>query len=363
MVTATPKPAPAEMTGLMSRPWFSELTRERWRRFTRMRRAYFSLMILATAFILSLFSEFISNDKPLYLRFEGKSFFPIVKFYPASAFGLGFGTAPDYHALREDPSFKQKGGFMIMPLIPWGPYRAHLELAGNPPHAPSRIHWLGTDTSGRDVLSRLLYGFRIGMGFALCLAAVAALLGILIGGVQGLAGGWLDITAQRIIEIWSALPFLYVVILLGSIYGRSFALLLGITAAFEWIGLSYYMRGEFLRLKSAVYVRAARASGLSWWHIFRKEILPNALTPAITVLPFMLVGGISALTALDFLGFGLQPPTPSWGELLHQALENLHAPWLAITTVLALFITLLLATFVGEGVREAFDPKAGHRVE
>jgi microcin C transport system permease protein len=345
------------------KPLFSDLTLERWRRFRRMKRAWYSLLALGISFLLSLGSEFISNDKPLFLRYNGESYFPLLKFYPASQFGMNFGTAPDYHVLRDNDGFKAKGGSMVMPVIPWGPYRAHLELAGNPPHAPSGQHWLGTDNTGRDVLSRLLYGYRIGMGFALLLACTSALLGILIGGLQGLAGGKIDIATQRFIEIWSSLPFLYVVILLGSIYGRSFALLLGITAAFEWIGLSYYMRGEFLRLKSAVYVRAARAAGLGWWRIFLHEILPNAMTPAITLLPFMLVGGISALTALDFLGFGLQPPTPSWGELVHQALENLHAPWLAVTSILALFVTLLLATFVGEGIREAFDPKSGFRVE
>jgi len=354
----TIQPGPA-----VRRPWVSDLTRQRWGRFRRMKRAWWSLLVLAVSFILSLGSEFISNDKPLALRYQGRTYFPILRFHPASEFGQGFGTAPDYIALRQEPAFREAGGRMIMPPIPWGPYRAHLELAGNPPHAPSRQHWLGTDNTGRDVLSRLLYGYRIGMGFALLLAGVSAGLGILIGGIQGLLGGKVDIIAQRFIEIWSALPFLYVVILLGSIYGRHFALLLGITAAFEWIGLSYYMRGEFLRLKTATYVLAARAAGQSTWRIFSHEILPNALTPAITLLPFLLVGGISALTALDFLGFGLQPPTPSWGELLRQALENLHAPWLAVTTVSALFITLLLATLVGEGIREAFDPRSGHRVE
>jgi microcin C transport system permease protein len=344
-------------------PWFSELTRERWSRFRRMRRAWYSLILLTASFVLSLGSEFISNDKPLLLRYQGHTYFPILRFHPASQFGQSFGTAPDYIALRQDAVFRSQGGFMLMPPIPWGPYRAHLDLAGNPPHAPSAQHWLGTDNTARDVLSRLLYGYRIGMGFALLLAVISATLGILIGGIQGLAGGKVDITWQRLIEIWSSLPFLYVVILLGSIYGRSFVLLLGITAAFEWIGLSYYMRGEFLRLKGAVYVMAARASGLPAWRIFIHEILPNALTPAITLLPFLLIGGISSLTALDFLGFGLQPPTPSWGELIHQALENLHAPWLAVTTISALFITLLLATFIGEGMREAFDPRSGHRVE
>ena len=201
------------------------------------------------------------------------------------------------------------------------------------------------------------------MTFALIISFLSALFGILIGGLQGYLGGVTDLLGQRFIEIWSALPFLYVVILLGAIYGRSFALLVFIVAIFEWIALSYYLRGEFYRLKNLAYVRAARALGLSETRIFFRHVLPNALNPVWTVLPFSLIAGISTLTSLDFLGFGLQPPAPSWGELLRQGLENLHAPWLAVTATLALFITLMLATFIGEGVREAFDPKADARVE
>jgi microcin C transport system permease protein len=342
---------------------FSELTKERLRKFRRIRRAYYSLLILGTAFFLSLFSEFIANDKPLFLKYQGQIFFPVVKFYPGTAFGGPYATEPDYLKLRDDAEFKSAGGKMLLPLIGYGPLRANLELAGNPPHAPSREHWLGTDTTARDVLARLIYGFRICMLFGLCLAFSAAILGILIGGIQGYLGGKVDILGQRLIEIWSALPFLYVVILLGSIYGSSFGMLLFVMALFEWIGLSYYMRGEFFRLKGMNYVKAARALGLGPIRIFLNQILPNALIPLITLLPFTVVGGITALTALDFLGFGLPPPMPSWGELLSQGLQNLQAPWIAITTVLALFTTLLLATFIGEGIREAFDPKSFSRLE
>jgi microcin C transport system permease protein len=342
---------------------FSELTRERLHKFRRIRRAWYSFLILGGAFFLSLFSEFIANDKPLYLRYHGRSFFPIVKFYPGTAFGGPYATEPDYLKLRDDPGFREAGGSMILPIIPYGPLRANLDLEGNPPHAPSRQHWLGTDNTARDVLARLIYGFRICMLFGLCLALSDAVLGILIGGIQGYLGGKVDITVQRLIEIWSALPFLYVVILLGSIYGSGFGMLLFVMALFEWIGLSYYMRGEFYRLKGLNYVKAARALGLGPFRIFFSQILPNALTPVITILPFTVVSGISALTALDFLGFGLPPPMPSWGELLTQGLQNLQAPWIAVSTVLALFITLLLATFVGEGVRDAFDPKSFSRLE
>jgi microcin C transport system permease protein len=347
----------------MKRRWISDLTRDRLKRFRKTRRSWYSLLILGTAFILSLGSEFIANDKPLFLRYKGDSYFPVVKFYPASGFGGQYGTEPDYLKLRQDSAFQAAGGSMIFPLIPNGPLRTNLELEGNPPHAPSRQHWLGTDNSARDVLARLIYGFRICMAFALLLALADAVLGIVIGGLQGYLAGKVDITMQRLIEVWSALPFLYVVILLGSIYGRTFGILLFITAMFTWVGLSYYMRGEFLKLKNMTYVKAARALGYGPVRIFFRQILPNALTPVITLIPFTVVAGISALTALDFLGFGLMPPTPSWGEILKQGLENIDKPWLAISSVTALFITLLLATFIGEGVREAFDPRSGHHIE
>src|SRR4051812_46002018 len=341
----------------------SDLTRERLRRFRGIRRAWWSFLILTGAFILSLFSEFLANDKPLLLRYQGETYLPALRFYPESRFGLPHATEPDYLALKENPSFKVAGGWMMFPPVPSDPYRAHLELAGNPPHPPSRAHWLGTDNTARDVLARLLYGFRLCMAFALVISLLAAVLGILIGGLQGYLGGFTDLLGQRFIEIWSALPFLYVVILLGAIYGRNFALLVFVVSIFEWIGLSYYLRGEFYRLKNLAYVKAARALGIPEWRIFLRHVLPNALTPVVTVLPFTLIAGISTLTSLDFLGFGLQPPAPSWGELLRQGLENLHAPWLAVAATLALFITLMLATFIGEGVREAFDPKSDARVE
>jgi microcin C transport system permease protein len=341
---------------------FSDLTRARFRRFRAMRRAWWSLLVLTTAFVLSLGSELISNDRPLLVGYQGKIHVPVFKFYPGTAFGLTQGTATDYHSLEQDAGFKEVGGWMVYPPVKWGPYRNHLELEGNPPHKPSLTHWLGTDNTGRDVFSRLLYGFRLCMAFALLISVLAAVLGILIGGLQGWLGGKTDMLGQRFIEIWSALPFLYVVILLGALYGRSFTLLVCIVSIFSWIGLSYYMRAEFFRLRNLNYVKSARALGIPAWRIFLRHVLPNALTPVVTVLPFLLVSGISALTSLDFLGFGLQPPTPSWGELLSQGLANLHAPWLAIAATGALFITLLLATFVGEGLREAFDPKADGRV-
>jgi len=341
---------------------FSDLTKDRLNRFKKIRRAYFSLWILGVAFCLSLFSEFIANDKPIYMRYNGTSYFPVLCFYSERTFGGQYGTEADYLKLKNDKDFL-KTGLMIFPIIPHSPLHSYLDLPGNPPHPPSWLHLLGTDSMARDVLARLIYGFRICMAFSLCLMILGAITGIIIGGVQGYLGGKFDITVQRLIEIWSSLPFLYVVILVGSIYGSNFILLLIVMAIFQWIGLSYYMRGEFYKLKNMTYVKAARALGIGPLSIFFRQMLPNALTPVITIMPFSLIGGITSLTALDFLGFGLPPPTPSWGELLSQGLNYLYAPWIAIATVAALFITLLLATFIGEGVREAFDPKSEYHIE
>ena len=338
---------------------FSDITKERFRAFRRIRRAYVSLWVLGVSFGLSLVCNLWVNDRPLILIHRGRLFVPIARFYPDQAFGGKYGTEADYVKLRADPAFQASEGFMVMPPIPRDPLRHYLGREGSPPYAISKAHWLGTDSGGRDVLARLIYGFRISMLFALLLTLVTAIFGIVIGGVQGYLGGHWDVAIQRVIEIWSALPFLYVVILMGSIFGRNFAVLLGAMSVFSWIGLSYYMRGEFYKIKSLNYVRVARALGLGPVRIFFRHILPNSLTPAITILPFTLIGGIGSLTALDFLGFGLQPPTPSWGELMKQGLDNLHAPWIALSATSALFVTLLLATFIGEGVREAFDPKSG----
>ncbi len=340
----------------------SPQTRDAWRRFRRMRRAIVSLWILGALFIVSLFSEFISNDRPLLAGYNGRLFFPVLFFYPETDFGGRHATGPDYRALAGDATFKEAGGWLLFPPVPHGPVRSDLYLPGNPPHPPSPEHWLGTDNAARDVFSRLLYGFRTCMLFALALAAIGLFLGIIIGAVQGYAGGWVDITAQRFIEIWSALPALYIVILMGSIYGQNFWMLLGVLGAFEWIGLSYYMRAEFFKLKSQGFALASRGIGAGHLRVILRQILPNALTPVITLLPFMIIGGITALTSLDYLGFGLPPPTPSWGELLDQGMKNLTKPWVALSAIGALFATLLLATFIGEGVREALDPKSLNRL-
>ncbi len=337
---------------------FSDLTRSQFRKFRSFKRAWYSLLVLVAVYIVSLFSEQLANDKPLIAGYDGRLFFPTLRFYSEQDFGGTFKTEPDYKALDKDPDFQAKGGWMIFPIIPYGPFSSDWEEPGAPPHPPSLRHWLGTDNSARDVFARVLYAFRTGMTFALALTGTSLILGILIGSFQGYAGGAVDISAQRLIEVWSALPFLYVVILMGSIYGQSFAILLITFTLFRWIGMSYYVRAEFLKLKNQTYVEAARAQGAGHGKIIFRHILPNAFTPLLTLLPFSLITAITALTALDFLGFGLAPPAPSWGELLQQGLENLYAPWMAISAIAALFITLLLASFVGEGARAAFDPRS-----
>lgn len=341
---------------------FSEVTRQQFRRFRSMRRAWISLCLLTGAYVLSLFSEQLANDRPLLLSYDGEWHFPTLKFYPAEKFGGQYRTEADYLALEVSPAFREKNGWMIFPPIKANPLRSYLDRAGNPPHPPSRDHWLGTDDSARDVLARLLYGFRTSMTFALTLACLSTVVGIIIGCVQGYFGGWVDLATQRLIEIWSALPFLYVVILIGAIYGQTFAVLLFVFCLFDWIALSYYMRGEAYRLKNQTFTQAARALGAGHWRILYRHILPNAMVPVITLFPFILIGGISSLTSLDFLGFGLPPPTPSWGEMLQQGLKHLYAPWLAGASVAALFITLLLASFVGEGARAAFDPRTSNTI-
>jgi microcin C transport system permease protein len=341
----------------------TELTKQRFAKFRQNKLAWLSFIILFIAYMASLTSPWLVNDKPLLLKYNGKFYCPAFFHYPQNEFYGSYATEPNYRELMLYAKKNSVPVFAIFPPIPWNPIKSQLLEEGSPPYAPSAEHLLGTDAHGRDVLSRLIHGFRICMSFSLLLSLIGTFLGIVIGGIQGYFGGKLDITFQRLIEIWAALPFLYVVILLGSIYGQGFWMLAVIMAAFSWIGLSYYMRAEFFKIKQMQFVKAAEVLGLSHKRIFFKEILPNALTPVITLFPFSIIGGISGLTSLDFLGFGLQAPTPSWGDLLSQGLANLYAPWITLFTISALFITLMLASFIGEGIRNAFDPKFGDRYE
>ncbi len=526
----------------------SPIARKRLKRFTEIKRAYYSLLIIGFLYLLSLGAELFCNNTPLYVHYKGRSYFPVFRFHPDDTFtGSGKNTRPDYHAVNASDQFHaDPDNYMVFPIISHGPdesiapeaitgsqdvtltlapvprvgtvnirrdysiaasvafdiflngksaeglklteyfplpmelrqaldqrfhnqpapafsceissgraerpvvislpaytsrsaapqtvrltFRETMQAAGKKrlifsseslaqerpnldrddvwrrltkeqqaqllelvrrrlegpvddleldfektaysaaftkkdarfPHGPFKGHFLGIDAAGRDVAARILYGLRTSMTFGLLLVFCSYAIGIIAGALQGYFGGVLDITAQRLIEIWSALPFLYIMILMGSVYGRSFALLLFCYGIFNWIGISYYIRGEFLRLRKLPFVEAAKCMGISPLKIIFKHILPNAVTPVITFFPFSLVGAIGSLAALDYLGFGLPPPTPSWGELLYQAQQYRWAWWLILYPSLALFIVMLLGVFVGEGIRNAYDPKRYTQLE
>ena len=485
------------------------VTRQRWARFRGLRRGWGSFWVLLGAYGISLFSEWIANDKPLWVRFSGRNYFPVVKFVPEDVFaGNGRQTRPDYRALAAGDDFAPgSGNWMVWPPIPYGPleslppetielpatatvtatpeprvasadvdaggrivraagdveyfrlnagenpvwelseevraalaarfadraagavdaqaagpdgrsawislspyeprgapparirmtfreelaagatkvavvdeqnptYPAGFPVPGTPgwtfatekeqvryPFRPVAGHPLGLDSSGRDVAARMLYALRTSLTFGMLLVLATMALGTLAGAVQGYYGGRVDLLGQRFIEIWESLPFIYVLILLGSVYGQSFGLLLGVYAVFNWIGISYYVRAEFLRLRKLPFVEAARVIGLPGRKIIFRHVLPNALVPLVTFFPFLLVGAIGAMAALDYLGFGLPPPTPSWGELLAQAQEFPHAWWLVLYPALALFATMLAGVFVGESLRAAYDPRPYGKLE
>ncbi|HYH01998.1 MAG TPA: ABC transporter permease subunit, partial [Bacillota bacterium] len=303
---------------------FSPILVRRFQKFKRMKRAYVSMWILVVAYVLSLAANFIANDQPLVVKYRGQLFYPVLQFYDGSNFGLGQAEVPNYKELNQSPAFsKEKENWMLFPIIPYGPNESILTLKTNPPTPPTWQNLLGTDDRGRDILTRLIYGYRISFSFALLITFASMFLGVIIGALQGFWGGFFDLSMQRLIEVVSALPFLYIVIIIGSSLGTNFWMLLIIFTLFDWIGISYYMRSEFLKLRESQYVEAARAMGIRDYKIMFRHILPNALTPIITFLPFDLIGAITSLSALDFLGFGLPAPTPSWGELMRQGMGNL----------------------------------------
>ncbi|KAF0095999.1 MAG: microcin C transport system permease protein [Puniceicoccaceae bacterium 5H] len=525
--------------------WIDPITRRRWQRFCRTRRAFYSLWALVLLYVVGLCANFLANDKPLVVRYEGDWYFPVFFFYPGTDFGGELSTRVDYKDLAQEARFAdESGNWMVFAPLPFGPHEnippadidagqtiqvsffrephvasvdlndeleirraqspefffggsdlreirgtafgdywrvgddfkqavarrfdnqpagAITVLATNPsdeqvelslspfeprsrapkivrvllreagvegrnqevsfnaageavselptlwqdlsendrqmvlagvqdrftglvpdervslggatyrvrfsredvayPFRPTHEHPLGLDNAGRDVLARILYALRISLNFGFLLVIATMVVGTIIGGVQGYSAGWLDLIGQRLIEIWESLPFLYVIILLGSVFGQSFGLLLLVYALFNWIGISYYMRGEFLKLRKQPFIEAARVMGIPPVKIMWRHMLPNSLVPLITFFPFSLVGAISVLTALDYLGFGLPPPTPSWGELLSQAQEHPYAWWLILYPAVALFIVLLLTVFIGEGIRSAFDPRVANRIE
>ena len=364
-------PPPAETPP--TRPSVS-LFRKRIRKFRSLKRGYYSFLILTTAYILSFFLPVLINNQPLLVRYEGQFYVPLLRYYPASEFGQEAFGEPDYRELAETFREQDGGNWVILSLYPYSPTESLLDLPGFPPHPPSWEHFFGTDDRGRDIFARLTYGFNVSMTFALLVLALSYVIGITVGATLGYFGGKVDILGQRLIEVWSSLPFLYTIIIVSSIVvpiylpGRnlllqpSFWLLITILMVFGWMGITYYVRGEFYREKAKDYVGAAIAMGASDRTIMFKHILPNSLTPVVSFAPFVVVANIGALVALDFLGFGLPAPTPSWGELIGQGMENLTKWWLVFFPLMAMFATLLLIVFIGEAVREAFDPKQFSRL-
>jgi microcin C transport system permease protein len=364
--------SPAKSDAQGPRPSES-IFRRRLRKFRRLKRGYYSFVLLAVAYLVSFALPFLVNNRAILVRYEGEFYVPMNRFYAASTFGMTAIGEPNYRELRDH--LRDTGaGWVLMPPYPYSPTESLLDLPGFPPHPPQWPHILGTDDRGRDVFARLAYGFNVSLTFAALVLVFAEAFGVLVGALLGYVGGRLDILGQRLIEIWSSLPFLYTIIIVSSIVvpiylpGRmmlfqpSLWLLIAILAAFQWIGITYYVRGEVYREKAKDYVGAAIVTGVSDLSIMVKHILPNALTPVISFAPFTIVANITALVALDFLGFGLPAPTPSWGELIGQGMNNLTRWWLVFFPLGALFATLLLVVFIGEAVREAFDPKEYSRL-
>jgi microcin C transport system permease protein len=367
-----------------SAPYLSPLNQRRWRNFKRNRRAVWSLWIFAILFGLSLLAEFIANDKPLLVDYRGELRMPIFSFYSEADYGGDFLTEAGYTDVEvkcliatggladmcfDDPeatiSASDAGtiddsnyskGWMVWPLIPYS-YNTIVDVPGVAPSAPDANNWLGTDDTKRDVVARVIYGFRLSIVFTLIVTVASSLIGIVAGAVQGYFGGWVDLTFQRVIEIWSGIPSLYVIIIMFAILGRSFWLLVFLIVLFGWTSLVGLVRAEFLRARNFEYVRAARALGVRDRTIMIRHILPNAMVATVTMLPFLITGGISTLATLDFLGFGLPSSAPSLGELTLQAKQNLQAPWLGFTAFFTFAIMLSLLVFIFEGVRDAFDPR------
>ncbi|MCW8828796.1 MAG: ABC transporter permease [Gammaproteobacteria bacterium] len=330
-----------------------------WRRFKSNRRGYVSLWLFAFLFILSLFAEVLSNDKPLIVHYNDSYYFPLFATYPETEFGGDFVTETDYLDPFIREQLKKSDNWAIYPLNPYS-YDTINYFAEYPnPAAPSAQNLLGTDDRGRDVLARLIYGFRISVLFGLVLTVIATFAGIIAGAVQGYFGGRTDLFFQRFIEVWGSMPELYLLIIFASIFQPSILLLVALLSLFGWMGLADYVRAEFLRGRNMDYVTAARALGVSDRAIMWRHLLPNAMTPVVTFMPFRISGAVLALTSLDFLGLGVPPTTPSLGELLSQGKENIDAWWLSITTFGVLVGTLMLLIFIGEALREAFDTRKG----
>ena len=332
------------------------VSQRQWQAFRSNRRGYWSLWIFLLLFVICSAAELIANDKPIVLSFQGKLYSPLLVTYPETEFGGMFETEANYR----DPFVSElieQDGWMLWPPIRFSYNTINYDLSVPSPAPPSAENWLGTDDQGRDVLARIIYGLRISLLFGLLLTIASSIIGVIIGALQGYYGGWVDLTGQRFLEIWSSMPTLYLLIILSSFVKPGFWWLLAIMLLFSWMALVDLVRAEFLRGRNLDYVRAARALGVSDRMIMFRHILPNAMVATLTFMPFILNGSIVTLTSLDFIGFGLPPGSPSMGELLGQGKANLHAPWLGISAFVSLAFMLSLLIFIGEAVRDAFDPR------
>jgi microcin C transport system permease protein len=362
----------------------SPINRRRWQNFKANRRGYWSLWIFLVLFVVSLFAEFIANDQPFYIRHEGRSYFPVFVAYPETAFGGEFETAADYRDPYVRKLIAEKGGFMLWPLIRYSYNTHNLDLPTPAPSPPTwtlteeqckpivqkkglsgcrdlEYNWLGTDDQGFDVTARLIYGFRVSVLFGLVLTIISSIVGVAAGAVQGYFGGWVDLTFQRFIEIWTSVPSLYLLLIVSSVLVPGFFVLIGILLLFSWVSLVGLVRAEFLRGRNFEYIQAARALGVTNARIMFRHLLPNAMVATMTFLPFILSASVMTLTALDFLGFGLPPGSASLGEMLKQGKANIQAPWLGITAFMSVAVMLTLLIFIGESVRDAFDPRKTFR--
>ncbi|RZI70524.1 MAG: ABC transporter permease [Variovorax sp.] len=331
--------------------------RRAWRRFRRNRLGFWSLVVFSVLVVLSLFAELLSTDKPLVVRYEGQTYFPVLRDHAETTFGGDFETPADYL----DPFIRERitrgDNWAVYAPNPYGPKTLNYYAKSPNPAPPSRDNLFGTDDRGRDLLAQLIYGFRVSVLFALALTVIGVVLGVITGAIQGFFGGKTDLAFQRFIEIWGSMPELYLLIIFSAIFAPSVALLLVLLSLFGWMGLSDYVRAEFLRNRQMDYVRAARALGVGNLQIMWRHILPNSMTPVVTFLPFRMSAAILALTSLDFLGLGVPPGTPSLGELLSQGKANIDAWWISLSTFAVLVVTLMLLTFMGDALRDALDPR------
>ena len=336
---------------------FSPITRRRWANFRANTRGFWALRIFLVLLGLSLFAEFIANDKPLLLGYNGELYVPVLITYPETTFGGVLYSEAAYSDPEVRSLIEAGDGWMVWPPIPFSYNSIDWQSTEPVPSPPSARHWLGTDDVARDVSARIVYGFRLSVLFGLALTLCSTIIGVSVGAVQGFFGGWIDLVGQRMVEIWAGLPVLFLLIIMASLAQPSAITLLGLLLLFSWMALVAVVRAEFLRTRNFDYVKASRALGVSNFDIMRQDVLPNAMVATLTYIPFILSGSITTLTSLDFLGFGLPAGSPSLGELLAQGKANLHAPWLGLSGFFTLLIMLTLLIFIGEGVRDAFDSR------